>query len=299
MDFLKLRLSTSLDPVKLPISGKTIFIKRDDLIHPIVSGNKYRKCLGFIQYFKDNKFKSMISVGNLNSNHVHALSYICSQVGIDLKVYLYGNMNVWKSPVVCDLEKWGISFSIIDRKDIDLIEFYKDQVLFVPEGGASSLAKKGIAELANEISNSIQQENYNVCLATGTGTTAKYLYECLPSGVEIYFSTPVRKMITSLQQNNRIHQLPPILRNRFGGYSEICNDYILLFYKVNSILLDPIYTGRLVYELDHYIANKNNDSTYVIIHSGGLQGWRFYSIRYPEIKKHPLNAIIKTFVFTN
>ena len=60
-----------------------IFIKRDDLIHAIISGNKWRKLKYNLQEASKHGYKSILSFGGAYSNHLHALSFAANKMGFN------------------------------------------------------------------------------------------------------------------------------------------------------------------------------------------------------------------------
>ena len=59
-----------------------IYMKREDLIHPIISGNKFRKLKYNLKQLKKNKNSLLITFGGAFSNHLLAVAYLGKIEGI-------------------------------------------------------------------------------------------------------------------------------------------------------------------------------------------------------------------------
>ncbi len=74
-----------LQHLDLPICREKkikLFVKRDDLIHPVLTGNKYRKLKYNLEYVLQNKIKTIITFGGAYSNHLHAVAGICKEMNL-------------------------------------------------------------------------------------------------------------------------------------------------------------------------------------------------------------------------
>ncbi|MBK7232835.1 MAG: hypothetical protein IPH93_11380 [Saprospiraceae bacterium] len=280
----ELLLPSPINQIILPISGKTALIKRDDLIHPILSGNKFRKIIGFLyQYFEEGK-SEIESGGSLHSNFVHALAYTCFKLKIKCKFYLYGHPKD-ESFLIKDISNWGISYEIVSRQNYREYTTlnYKDSpsILYIPEGGNAEQAEFGVEKLAEEIGEKYKFENLNIALPIGTGTMLKHLQQKMSMST-FYTVCPVKSQTLVLSESKNSISIKEPIHFAFGGYSKEMLEYIDQFYKINGIWLDPIYTGRLALALDHNFHLIDSKKETIILHTGGLQSWRFYLKRWPN-----------------
>ena len=92
-----------------------VFIKRDDLIHPIVSGNKWRKLKQNISYIKSSSFKGVISKGGAYSSHILALSYVCYSIGIKCILLIRGEEPKEKNNILQQCLKYGAELHFCSR----------------------------------------------------------------------------------------------------------------------------------------------------------------------------------------
>lgn len=171
----------------------TIYIKRDDKIHPVVSGNKWRKLQPFIheytkQYLGDVPSKDelsqkadrlssgargsseaqdsvrLISFGGGFSNHLHALGYVCHTLGIPLTAIIRGDYSATPTPMISDLNSWNVDIEYVDRityKKRECAEYLNtlkerfSPAIVIPEGGSQKQAIEGVAELVGEITEAL------------------------------------------------------------------------------------------------------------------------------------------------
>jgi 1-aminocyclopropane-1-carboxylate deaminase len=268
-------------------NGIAVTIKRDDLIHPIVSGNKFRKLkYNLLQAKKENK-KSLLTFGGAFSNHIAAVAFAAQEQGFQSIGIIRGDElsnKIASNPTLQFAQQCGMQFEFVSRESYrskheenfisDLKSRFGDFYL-VPEGGTNELAVKGCQEILTA-----EDAKFNyVCCAVGTGGTI--------SGI-INSSLPHQKVLgfpalkgDFLQDEIRIfvenENWELVNDYHFGGYGKINQDLIAFinqFYSDTKIPLDPVYTGKMVYGIFDLI-QKNYfpaHSNILLIHTGGLQG---------------------------
>lgn len=153
-----------------------LWIKRDDLIHPVISGNKWRKLKYILDHALTMKSHTIISMGGAYSNHLHALAFIGQQLELKTIGFIRGEKPKILSPTLKDLQNWGMELRFVSRVEYRTLRIYKQHSelpglqegqYWLPEGGAVELALKGGRELIAEI-----DLKYDVmCVPCGTGTT--------------------------------------------------------------------------------------------------------------------------------
>lgn len=283
--FVKKTLNQELK-IQFP-NGIAVTIKRDDLIHPIVSGNKFRKLkYNLFQAKKENK-KSLLTFGGAFSNHIAAVAFAAQEQGFQSIGIIRGDElsdKIASNPTLQFAQQCGMQFEFVSRESYrskheenfisDLKSRFGDFYL-VPEGGTNELAVKGCQEILT-----VEDAKFNyVCCAVGTGGTI--------SGI-INSSLPHQKVLgfpalkgDFLQDEIRIfvenENWELVNDYHFGGYGKINQDLIAFinqFYADTKIPLDPVYTGKMVYGIFDLI-QKNYfpaHSNILLIHTGGLQG---------------------------
>lgn len=266
-----------------------LWIKRDDLIHPIISGNKWRKLKYILNHALINNTHTIISMGGAYSNHLHALAYIGQSLGIKTIGYIRGEQPKKFSPTLVDLQHWGMSLRFVSRTEYRELRKYKnfDELpgiqqgeYWLPEGGATKLALQGVAELISEIDIDFS----TLCVPCGTGTTLAGLIEASKKNCNLYgFSalkggdfliSDINKLLYHERDNWTV-----LLDYHFGGFAK-CNNELLLFIEnfltQQNIELEPVYTGKMLYGLFDLIQQDyfKTGEKVVAIHTGGLQGSR-------------------------
>jgi len=265
--------------------GHRFFVKRDDLIDPLLSGNKYRKLYSLIQT-PSEQYKRLISYGGTQSNAMLSIAALCHQKGwpfhytskpvpAHLKKEPTGNL---KLALELGMQLHEVAHDDYDDVICRLRAELDDDSLFVPQGGADPIAQVGIEQLAKEIRQWQREhgiEPLHVVTPSGTGTTAFYLAVALPEATVL--TTPAVGDKAYLQsQMNLLGAVPENLRilesdkkHHFAKpYSEFLNIYQEL--KDASIEFDLIYGALMWHTLLQHIDSIKGTILYV--HSGGLIG---------------------------
>lgn len=272
----------------LPITknGISVAIRREDLIHPFVSGNKYRKLKYNLLKAKEENQSTLLTFGGAFSNHIAAVAYAGKNnfktIGIIRGEEL--GEKIEENPTLKFAQENGMQFEFVSRTDYSNKEnpkFIEDlrqkfgSFYLIPEGGTNELAVRGCEEiLAPE-----DAEFDFICCAVGTGGTI--------SGI-INASFPHQKVLgfPALKGDFLKEEIRKFARNKnwdlitdyhFGGYGKVnleLIDFINNFNQNNNIPLDPVYTSKLTFGVLDLI-EKNyfpDNSKILIIHTGGLQG---------------------------
>ena len=266
------------------------WVKRDDLIHPVISGNKWRKLKYILNHALTLDCHTIISMGGAYSNHLHALAFAGKQLHLKTIGYIRGERPKRFSSTLTDIQNWGMELRFVSRSDYrdlrcykqhnDLPEIQKGQY-WLPEGGATELALKGVGEIVAEI-----DINFNViCTPCGTGTTLAGLIQSMPEDKMVYgFSAlkgagflfkDVEKLLNDGQENRKNWDIQ--LDYHFGGFAKSNNELKLFiedFVKQTGIELEPVYTGKMFYGLFDLIQKDffKPGEKIIAIHTGGLQG---------------------------
>lgn len=283
-----------------------LWVKRDDLLHPEVSGNKFRKLkypLLALQSFSP----SLVTMGGAWSNHLHALAYAAKLAGYPLTALVRGHDDpgMSMSATLSDCERLGMHIQFVSRteyrrlrSDPDAwrghIENVSASTVWLPEGGSAPAALHGVAELVDEIFNSpFEFVPDTLVVACGTGATLAGLLAGLRGRGRVLGIAAIKNAeylhgeIASLlqQAGYPAYQNYELLTDfHHGGYAkappglrQFCAD----FSAETGIPLEPVYTGKMFYAV-HKLAQAayfSPDERVVAIHTGGLQGARgFLSI---------------------
>jgi 1-aminocyclopropane-1-carboxylate deaminase len=268
----------------------SIDIKREDKIHPKISGNKFRKLKYNIKQAIKEDYKCILTYGGAFSNHIAATAAATNLKDIRSIGIIRGEEIESKlaqspdhNPTLAFAKSQGMEFHFISREDyknkdeISEIEKLKQkygEFYRIPEGGTNELAVKGCEEILNE--NDKAYDVITCCVGTG-GTLAGIINSSKPHQEVIGFSSLKGHNHNEINQFIKQDNFKIIEDIEFGGYAKSNRkliEFINSFYRCTSIKLDPIYTGKMMFKLFEMINNNSiaNNTKILAIHSGGLQG---------------------------
>ena len=265
--------------------GVKVYIKRDDMIHPLISGNKWRKLKYVLQQATDHNKRHLVTFGGAYSNHLLATAAAGARFGFKTTGVVRGEEVENDTLFLCKLH--GMQLIFTDR------ERYRDKpglfndyfaadlnAFFIDEGGASAEAAKGCSELIDELT-----ETYDhIFCACGTGTTAAGIIDGinqlrLPTR---FNAIPVFKNGGFMKEEIDKYLSYPAsydlhLDYHFGGYAKTTAPliaFVTRFVSNTGILIEPVYTGKMLYAVYDLIEKdyfKKGDKI-LAIHTGGLLG---------------------------
>ncbi len=272
--------------------NRTLFIKREDELHPFISGNKYRKLKYNLEEAIRQDHDTLVTFGGAFSNHIAATAAAGSkhhfktigiirgeELGINLKATVQDN------PTLKFAMEHNMQFDFVSRSSYrnkntpEFLSCLKEKFgkfYLVPEGGTNRFAVKGCEEILSE-----KDEQYDViCTAVGTGGTI--------SGI-INSTKKYQKVIgfPALKGDFLQHEIKKyVIRSdnwslntdyHFGGYAKISEElirFINKFKQETEIPLDPVYTGKMMFGIIDLIKRNvfEKGTKILAIHTGGLQG---------------------------
>ncbi len=283
-----LQLPTQKVPIQeIPVNKKLrLFIKREDLIHPQISGNKYWKLFFNINtYLAGNHVKPyIITFGGAFSNHIAAVSEVGSLAGIPTLGIIRGEelKGKWReNPTLVFARKNGMNLQFVSREEYrhkeKLTEFLKAEfpnALIVPEGGTNKEAVEGVKMMLNEDTKDFDY----LCTAVGTGGTISGISKFCEEnqrviGCKAVMDDSLEDTISKLTPRRNFH----LIDSSFGGYGKIKDENIRFIndFKLNyGIPLEPIYTGKMMQMIFEMIEGGYfpENSKILCFHTGGLQG---------------------------
>ncbi|SHG74924.1 1-aminocyclopropane-1-carboxylate deaminase/D-cysteine desulfhydrase [Flavobacterium aquidurense] len=280
----------------------SLTIKRDDLNHPFISGNKLRKLKYNLLQAKAENQQTVLTFGGAFSNHIAAVAHAGKEQGFKTIGVIRGDElfdKIKENPTLRFAQQNGMQFEFVTREDyrdkseIFFIEKLKEKFgdfYLVPEGGTNELAVKGCEEILTDEDAVFDY----VCCAVGTGGTISGLINsALPHQKILGFPALKGDFLTdeirifAKQDNWNL-----ISDYHFGGYGKVnleLIEFINTFLEDTKVPLDPIYTGKMVFGVIDLI-HKNyfpEHSKIVLIHTGGLQGIEGMNIKLKQ-KKLPI-----------
>ena len=285
----KTSILTKIDDRLLDHYQIELWIKRDDLLHPVISGNKWRKLKYILDAVMSSGMHTIVSMGGAYSNHLHALAYAGHVLGLKTIGIIRGEQPTLLNPTLLDMQQWGMTLKFVSRSEYRDFRQFKDGrnvpsltpgQYWLPEGGATALALKGVAELVDEID--IPYDT--LCVPCGTGTTLAGIISAVPENLSVlgfsalknsdFLATDVESLL-----NRPVCSWQIIRDYHFGGFAKTSAElasFMENFEKKTAIPLEPIYTGKMMYGLYDLIKKHHFKSGQRIIalHTGGLQGKR-------------------------
>jgi len=274
--------------IALPFPNEiTLHLKREDLIHPFVSGNKFRKLKYNLLKAKEEKKTKLLTFGGAFSNHIAAVAYAGKENKLETIGIIRGDeleSQISENPTLQFAQDCGMQFEFVSREEYHnktndfFIENLKNRYgdfYLIPEGGANSLAVKGCEEILTEEDSQFS----HICCSIGTGGTISGLINSahldqkiigFPSLKGDFLSDDIRKFA-----ENSNWEL--VTDYHFGGYGKINEELVRFindFYHQTKIPLDPIYTGKMMFGIVDLIQKGYfpNGAKIMAIHTGGLQG---------------------------
>lgn len=266
--------------------GHAIDMLRLDLVHPIVSGNKWYKLSSYIKEAQTANASHLASFGGPYSNHIVALAFAGKELGFSTIGYIRLNEKETLTPSLKDALSYGMHLEFLGRthfqeKKLSLLQERHSKTYFINEGGYGKSGALGFESIKEEVDIS----NYDYVLAAvGTGTMLAGLINLSQAHQEI-IGIPVLKNEGSIASEiNAIvdsKTKPYKLLHQFhqGGYAKTSDEQIQCmnqFWTNTGIATDIVYTGKLITALDCLLKEKyfEADKKILLIHSGGLQGNR-------------------------
>jgi 1-aminocyclopropane-1-carboxylate deaminase len=274
-------------PLEFP-NGIELYIKREDLVHPIISGNKFRKLKYNLQEAKRLGCKKLLTFGGAFSNHIVAVAGAGAEFGFETIGIIRGEElqdKIQENPSLLKAQQFGMQFNFIDRNQyrdkmdpnfLALLTARYGSFYLIPEGGTNELAIRGCEEIltaADKIAFS------HICCAVGTAGTLSGIINASNADQQIIgFSSLKGSFLSEVICNFAQQKNWSVIESyHFGGYGKVTDELIRFmnaFYDKYQVPLDPIYTGKMMFGILDLIQQNYfpPHSKIVAIHTGGLQG---------------------------
>jgi 1-aminocyclopropane-1-carboxylate deaminase len=268
-----------------------LWVKREDLLHPNIPGNKWRKLKYNLQDAKKQKLDTLLTFGGAYSNHIAAVAAAGKEFNFNTIGIIRGDEHPTLNPTLQFAISQGMQLNYVSREQykhkndpaflVELTEQYNAPYI-IPEGGTNVLAVKGCAEIINDI----QLDFDYICAAAGTGGTVAGLIAGL-AGTKHVLGFPALKGGEFLQSeiDELVHNFcgrnysnwELMTAYHFGGYAKVKPElihFIRDFQEQFHIPLEPVYTGKLFYGIFDLISKGYfaAGSRIIALHTGGLQG---------------------------
>jgi len=260
---------------------------RLDMLHPIVSGNKWFKLRLNLAYAEDNGFKTLLTFGGGFSNHLVATAFAARMHGVKSVGIVRGKYNVL-TPTLQDCVNYGMQLIFVTKEDYNnkheptwlkgLVDQF-DELYIIPEGGANERGRAG----AGLIDRYISDKYTHIVTAVGSGTTLAGLRNRLKAEQRILGFAPFKDgqyLVSHINEHvvEDKRQAWQLFDNwhvgGFGKWNAGLIDFMNDFYNQNKVPLDIIYTGKMMLGMQQLLADNffSSSNKVLCIHSGGLQG---------------------------
>ncbi|MEZ5590164.1 MAG: pyridoxal-phosphate dependent enzyme [Gammaproteobacteria bacterium] len=268
-----------------------LLIKRDDLLDPLISGNKWRKLKYNLHAFREQNHTRLLTFGGAYSNHIHATAAAGLRYGFETIGIIRGEADTALNPTLTFARSCGMRLVFWSRaryRQKDSAESLADlrqqfgRFYLLPEGGSNALAVTGCQEIVDELMLQTDGHFDYVACACGSGGTLTGLALGVTGsrqalGVAVLKGAGfLREQVSVLSQGARLGQWHLLLDQHWGGYARAkpgLTTFCARFEAEYDVPLEPVYTGKLVYALYQYCEAGRFPvgSTVIALHTGGLQ----------------------------
>ncbi|MCW3086982.1 MAG: 1-aminocyclopropane-carboxylate deaminase [Sediminibacterium sp.] len=277
----------NIQPVRgLSTGSVTTHILRLDLLHPVVSGNKWFKLQYYLQEAAHTGHHTIASFGGAYSNHIVALAWAAREKKLQSIGFIRGDIHTKLTPTLEQAKNLGMKLVYVEReryrdKEILIREYAQPGTYWIMEGGYGILGARGAADILRVADTG----NYtHIACAAGTGTMLAGLVKGKNEaqaviGISVLknhygLEAGVQALLTGEEK-----QAPLTLLHdyHFGGYAkhpEVLLRFMKETWEQDRIPTDIVYTAKLLYGVKDLV-NKGffpAGSRVLVIHSGGLQG---------------------------
>jgi 1-aminocyclopropane-1-carboxylate deaminase len=274
-------------------SSITLFVKREDLLHPSISGNKFRKLKYNLEEARIQKADTLLTFGGAYSNHIAAVAAAGVEHGFKTIGIIRGEEIVNKvgdNPTLSFAQHCGMKLIFTTRQqyrhknleELSVSGTECDKFYIIPEGGTNELAVRGCEEILTPEDSEFDY----VCCAVGTGGTIAGIINSSAAHQKILGFPALKGNFLADEISKFAHgnNWELISGYEFGGYAKIDADlitFINAFYKQTNIALDPVYTGKVLFGVMDLIKGDffPTRSKILVIHTGGLQGIKGMNIK--------------------
>ncbi|HLP95302.1 MAG TPA: pyridoxal-phosphate dependent enzyme [Saprospiraceae bacterium] len=289
--------------------GIRLYLKRDDLLHPEIDGSKARKLSALPDLVKAHYPGGIVTFGGAFSNHLHAVSVLGRMFNIPTRGILRGSYVDLRNPTLHDCSSNGMELIPVPKTSYqegkqDDYAYWRARfpdAFLLPEGGnmpeAVAQCRRITAEILTQLPESDQKQRLVICCPAGTGCTAAgvasgltpergetWIFPVSEDGLHV---SGIRQLLPeSLGYTPEIRWIPDYVFGGFAKYQEEVMAFVQRFYQQYQVLPDPVYTAKMLFGIFDLLAKGQfeEDSTVVVLMTGGQQGWRGFIHRYGSRK---------------
>jgi 1-aminocyclopropane-1-carboxylate deaminase len=274
-------------------AGIRLLVKREDLNHPFVSGNKWWKLKYNLKEALHRGSKTILTFGGAYSNHIFSTAAAASEIGLKSIGIIRGERIEPLNETLAFAEQRGMQLHFVSREDYrkkqdeTFITSLKDRYgdfFLIPEGGTNEFAVKGCEEFASE---KLSQLSFDtLMLPVGTGGTMAGIISGLDDAKEILGISVLKngeflvgeiKNLLEKYSGKEYGNWSVLTSYDHGGYARITKDLLDLVRVMKTehdLPLDTVYTGKLMWAVlkEAERGRFPRGATVLALHTGGLQG---------------------------
>lgn len=277
----------------------SLSIKREDLLHPEISGNKYRKLKYNLEKARQENQHTLLTYGGAYSNHLLATAAAGKEYGFRTIGLVRGDelAPTTPNPTLKKAQEYGMQLHFIDRSSYryknhpdfiqSLVQTWGNFYL-LPEGGTNELAVKGCEEILTPEDTIFDY----ICVSVGTGATLAGIANRTSKHQKVIGFSALKGDFLKSEITRWTHSSHWQLTDAYamGGYAKTTDKLIAFmnrFKKITDIPLDPIYTGKMMYGLVDQIQQGKfpKNSRILAVHTGGLQGIAGMNLKLAQKKR--------------
>lgn len=294
MDLLSPSIPTPLQRLSnaaIESAGVQLYIKRDDLIHPTVSGNKWRKLKYNLLEAQAVGAAAVLTFGGAYSNHLYATAAAGNALGLKTVGVVRGlELEGKENATLQFCREQGMELHFVTREEYrqrhseaylqEIAARFGDPYL-IPEGGTTGLALKGVAEMVYEVKEQLGAMPDYIATAAGTGGTAAGILSAGTNALAFaalkggdFLKQDIHQLLKEYKEPGNLTLLTDY---HFGGYAKWNNELLTFMQNFRAefnIQLEQVYTAKMLYGLFDLLAKGyfKAGTTIVAVHTGGLQG---------------------------
>ncbi len=288
--------------IRLPMletAGVQLLVKREDMNHPFVSGNKWWKLRYNLEEAIRQK-KKILTFGGAYSNHLYATAAAANELSIESIGIVRGELTLPLNPTLAFVKKNGMTLEYVSREQYrtktseDFIRGLHNRFgdfYLIPEGGTNSLAIKGCIELAQELKTIAHDQ---LILPVGTGGTITGLIIGFEGkhkiiGVSVlkgdFLEEEILHLLSKEKKGDEAYGNWRVLTSyHHGGYGRVSRELVEFMHMMregNNLPLDPVYTCKLLWAVMEEVKKGSfaRGTTILALHTGGLQGSAAHDVR--------------------
>jgi 1-aminocyclopropane-1-carboxylate deaminase len=278
------------DPL-LTHAGVRLLIKREDLNHPLVSGNKWWKLKYNLQEAITQRKETLLTFGGAYSNHLYATAAAAHELGLKSIGIVRGEETLPLNDTLTFVREQGMDLHYVSREQYrkkyqpaflnELKEKFGVHYL-IPEGGTNSLAVQGCIEFAQTL---LSVPFDHLMLPVGTGGTIAGIISGLPRdknivGVSVlkgdFLRVDVQNLLDKKNSDIGYANWTILTSYHHGGYGKVTPELLNFMKRMSveyNLPLDPVYTGKLLWAVMEEVKQGSfaRGSTILAVHTGGTR----------------------------